>query len=50
MAEEEQPPQGVYKVIAEVEDPPTVVINDTSWDINHSNVQIMKKPNTEARI
>ena len=50
MAEEEEPPQGVAKVAAEVDELPTIVINATSWDIDHSNDQIMKKPNTKAHI
>ena len=50
MEEEEEPPQGVVEVTTEVKDLPTVAINATSWDINHSNVQIIKKPNTEAHI
>ena len=50
MAEEEEPPQGVSEVAAEVEELPTIRINATSWDIDHSNVQIMNKPDTEAHI
>ena len=50
IAEEEEPPHEVVKVIVEVEELPTIAINATSWDIDHSNVQIMKKPNTEAHI
>ena len=50
MAEEEESPHGVVEVAAEVEELPTVGTNTTSWDIDHSNVQIMKKLDTEAHI
>ena len=50
MAEEEETPQEVVEVTVEVEEPPTIAINATSWDIDHSNVQIMKKPDTKAYI
>ena len=50
MAEEEEPLQEVVEVIAEVEELPTVAINATSWDTDHSNVQIIKKPDTKAHI
>ena len=41
MEEEEEPPQGVAEVATEVEALNIVSINATSWDIDHSNVQIM---------
>ena len=50
MAEEEEPPQEMVEVAAEVKELPIVAINAISWDIDHSCVQIMKKPNTEAHI
>ena len=50
MVEEEEPPQGVAEVAAKVEEPPNIAINATCWDIDHSNVQIMKKSDTEAHI
>ena len=50
MVEEEEPPQGEAEVTTNVEALPTVSINATSWDIDHSNVQRMKKPDTEVHI
>ena len=50
MAEEEEPPQGVAEVAMEVEELATIAINATSWEIDHLNVQRMKKPDTEAHI
>ena len=40
----------MVEVTAGVEEPPTIAINATSWDIDPSNVQIMRKLDTEAHI
>lgn len=50
MVEGEEPPYEMAKVAAEVEELPIIAINAISWDIDHSSIQIMKKPNTEAHI
>ena len=50
MEEKEEPPEGVVEAAAEVKELPIISINATIWDIDPLNVQIMKKPNTEAHI
>ena len=50
MVEGEEPPQGVAEVTVEAKKPPIIAINATSWDIDHLNVQRMKKPDTKAHI